>query len=224
MALTGNAVPFKILKHLSEPDRPPPWSVTQFRPGWSDKEIADDLAVFFSAITDEFRPLASSDVPCTVSDPMIYVEPHTVAERIRSARKPLTAVFGDPLPSTINTNADLLAISTTWIINLAMSSLTWPSAWKEETQSAIPKSASPKSYEELRNISCTNFLAKILESFLFDRLSKEVKLKKNQYGGIKGTGTVHFLIDVYQKILDCLDDGKSAASLLAIDLARLLTG
>ena len=100
-----------------------------------------------------------------------------------------------------------------------MSSLTWPSAWKEETQSAIPKSASPKTYEELRNISCTNFLAKILESFLFDRLSQEVKLKNNQYGGIKGTGTVHFLIDVYQKILDCLDDGKSAVSLLAIGKA-----
>ena len=45
-------------------------------------------------------------------------------------------------------------------------------------------------------------------------------MKKNQYGGIKGTGTVHFLIDVYPKILDCLDDGKSAVSLLAIDFSK----
>ena len=61
-----------------------------------------------------------------------------------------------------------------------------------------------------------------MESFLLDRLKSEVSLKYHQFGGLKGTGDVHFLADIYQRILDFLDDGKSAVSLMAIDFSKAL--
>ena len=59
-----------------------------------------------------------------------------------------------------------------------------------------------------------------MESFLLERLQSEVKLKPNQFGGIKKTGTTHFLAETVQRILDCLDDGVSAVSLMAVDFSK----
>ena len=103
---------------------------------------------------------------------------------------------------------------------MAISDFTWPDEWKVETQMAIPKKTTPTSMADLRNVSCTNYLLKILESFALEKLKKEVKMKYNQFGGLKGTGTTHFLIDLQQRILECLEDGSSAVSLHAVDFSK----
>ena len=217
-------IPYKILHHMSDPDRKPAWSVNHLCPGWSEEEMSEDLASYFSRITDGFIPLDCGDLPVTYSSPVAPVAPHEVADRIRCGKKPLTAVYGDPIPCMLNVTADILAIPTTRIINLAFNCLTWPAPWKVETQSVIPKTSTPRSSEEIRNISCTNYMSKIMESFVLDRLRDEVSVKSNQYSGTKGTGTTHFLIDTYQRILDCLDDGLSCVSLIAIDFSKASTG
>ena len=89
-----------------------------------------------------------------------------------------------------------------------------------ETQTAIPKTHSPANYNELRNISCTNFLSKILESFVLERLQNEIELKYSQFGGVRGTGSSHLLIDTYQRVIDCLEQGKTAVSLISIDFSK----
>ena len=213
-------IPYKTLKHITDPDKKQAWTVRDLRPDKSEEEIAEELSDFFSEITDQFIPLDGRHLPVTYSSPLSPVEPHDVAKRIREGRKPLSAVEGDPIPSTITTVSDLLAIPTTRIINASFGALVWPRHWKLETQSAIPKTGKPQSFNDLRNISCTNYLSKIMESYLLERLMKEVKIKKNQYGGLKGTGTTHYLIDTYQRVLDCLDDGQSAVSLVSIDFSK----
>ena len=103
---------------------------------------------------------------------------------------------------------------------MAIRDFIWPDEWKVETQTAIPKKTTPTSMSDLRNISCTNYLSKILESFVLEKLRREVKMKYNQFGGLKGTRTTHFLIDLQQRILECLEDGSSAVSLLAVDFSK----
>ena len=46
------AIPYKILKDLTEPERPAPWTVNNLRPDSKDEDIAEELAVYFSRITD----------------------------------------------------------------------------------------------------------------------------------------------------------------------------
>ena len=178
------------------------------------------MAEYFVKITDEFEPLNMTSLPNKYEKPFSPINPHEVAERIRNARKPKSAVEGDPIPQVLNRTADLLAIPATRAMNLTLSEFTWPQQWKMETQSAIPKTPNPNDYSELRNISCTNFLSKILESFVLDKLKQEVVFKYNQFGGIKGTGAPHFLVELQQHILQCLEDGQSAVSLLAVDFSK----
>ena len=91
-----------------------------------------------------------------------------------------------------------------------------------ETQTAIPKGdpAAANDLDQLRNLSCTNALSKILESYVLEKLQKETTIKANQYGGIKGSGTCHFLVSCWDFILKNLEYPDSAVSLLSVDFSK----
>lgn len=46
----GGTIPYSILKELAIPDRPKPWTINMVNPRLSDRDLADQLANFFSAI------------------------------------------------------------------------------------------------------------------------------------------------------------------------------
>ena len=73
---------------------------------------------------------------------------------------------------------------------------------------------------DLRNISCTMLPSKIYESFVLNWLSTEVHCKNNQYGGIKGCGVAHLLVDMWDDVLHNLEDARAATMLTAIDYAK----
>ena len=90
-----------------------------------------------------------------------------------------------------------------------------------ETQTAIPKKNSASILDQLRNLSCTNGLAKVLESVMLERLIEEVKIRPNQYGGIRGSKTKQFLINMWDRILRGLDDPNEAVSMVSIDFSKV---
>ena len=55
---------------------------------------------------------------------------------------------------------------------------------------------------------------------MLDRLRSACSLRSNQYGGIKGSRTNHFLISCWDKILTSLDTPDTAVSLLSIDFSK----
>ena len=55
---------------------------------------------------------------------------------------------------------------------------------------------------------------------MLDQLKKDVKLNQNQFGGIKGTGVDHFLIETWNEVLTALEDPNAAASLMSIDFEK----
>ena len=60
-----------------------------------------------------------------------------------------------------------------------------------------------------------------MESFVLERLKSEVRLSNNQYGGIKGCSTEHFLLDTWDKILTSMDiSDDSAANLVSRDFQK----
>ena len=190
----SSQLPYRLLKELAIPDRPPVWSVNSLRPGKSDQDLAEELASFFVRTTDEFEPLGADSLPSsTHPSPYELLLPHQIAERIRAEKKSKSAVAGDILPKLANKYSDLLAIPATRIINHALTLNQWPDRWLIETQSAIPKTDNAASFDQLRNISCTNALFKILESFVLEKLTDEVKLAANQYGGLRGVVPRTFL-------------------------------
>ena len=216
----GSHVPYKALKELSVPDRPEAWTINKLRPSLTDSEIAEELATYFIRITDDFTPLDPAIRPSTTSTPYQMIKPHEVSGRIRQSKRVKSAVEGDVLPSLTNLYADIIAIPATRIFNYALTYGIWPTPWLTETQSAIPKCEGADNFDQLRNISCTNMLSKVLESFVLDRLQNEVAINTNQFGGIRGCGTTHFLVECWDRILRAVDQPESAASILSIDFSK----
>ena len=146
--------------------------------------------------------------------------PYEVSARLRSFKKPKSKVEGDFDPKIVTRFHDILAIPLAYIYNKTLNTLEWPNLWKSETVTVIPKNTNPTNLSELRNLSCTPLFSKVLESFVLEKIKEEVTLSRNQYGGIKGCSTEHFLIESWDRILTHLETPSSASSLISVDFEK----
>ena len=73
---------------------------------------------------------------------------------------------------------------------------------------------------DLRNISCTKLASKIYESYVLRWASEQVKVKKNQFGGVKGCSVDHLLINIWKTIGEGLEDHRAGTLLTSIDYAK----
>ena len=81
----------------------------------------------------------------------------------------------------------------------------------------IPKTMRPETLGDVRNISCTMLISKVYETFVLGWLNSRVTLWRNQYGGIKGSGMEHFPVELWQRVLEGLEDQRAACLLTSID-------
>ena len=91
------------------------------------------------------------------------------------------------------------------------------SAIKKEFETIIPKKPNPEGLGDLRNISCTMLASKMYETYVLDWLKQEVKLRRNQYGGTKGLGTDHALVQLWQ---ENAEDYRPATVVTSIDYSK----
>ena len=182
--------------------------------------MAKELAAHFNKISSEFRPLEPHEIPRTFRCPLRLLQPHDVAGRIRHFRKPKSMVRGDVFPQLVTELADFFAIPLTSIYNEISITKVWPAIWKEEYVTVIPKKANPTNINDLRNISCTMLASKMYESYVLEWLQKQVKVKNNQFGGVKGRSADHMLVSIWDKILTDLEDCRAGSVLTSIDYAK----
>ena len=98
-----------------------------------------------------------------------------------------------------------LATPASRIFNNIIQSGKWPMRWKSEQGIALNKvkPKQPESESDLRIISLTPFLSKCFESIVMDWLLHFVgeQMDWGQFGGIKGSSSSHYLIDMIIFIL-----------------------
>ena len=99
----------------------------------------------------------------------------------------------------------------------------WPRQWQVETKVIIPKTTSPDNLADCRNISCTAFLSNVLETLLLDDLRSELQPDNSQYSGIKRCSVDHLLADLYEAVLNPLEQGHSS-TVLGIDYEKAFNG
>ena len=129
-------------------------------------------------------------------------------------------VAGDVFPALFDKFSDLFAIPLCSIYNCITFTKVWPLEWKQEFVTSIPKKTVPEGVNDLRNISCTMLPSKIYESYVLNWLQEEVTVKSNQYGGVKGCGTSHFLVGVWDEIGSGLEDDRAGVLMTSIDYAK----
>ena len=210
---------FQAIKRLGDGDQTNhQWKINDLYPGKSDGEIASEVAEFFNRISREYEPLLPQD-----SNAASHLCPaaHEIAGRLKSFRKPRSRVSGDVFPQIATDYADLLAQPLHLIFNKCFTSGSWPSLWKTETVSVIPKVTRPSGPGQLRNLSCTPLFSKLMEAFILDRLKTEAPLGNCQYGGIKGSSVDHFLVESWDSILQALEDPNAAVSVASLDFEKV---
>ena len=211
---------FKNVKAYQSREKPPQFDVHDLFPDQSDAGIADTLANHFNAISAEFDGLEQDQIPQAEPGWLPYLSNTDVVNRLRKFRKPKSKVKGDIFPALINRVAPALSVPLTHIYNSITITHEWPDPWKIEYVTPIPKKATPTSADDLRNISCTQLFSKIYESFILEWVTSQVKLRNNQYGGVKGRGAEHFLVALWQRVLENIEDSRAGSLLTSIDYSK----
>ena len=211
---------FRLVKAFNTPEKPQTFDIRTLRPGKTDSEIANELADFFNRISSEFDGLTPDQIPITKHRQLEPLMPHEVAGRIKRFRKPKSMVTGDAFPALLTRFSDFFAIPLTEVFNSVASTQIWPAVWKTEYVTVIPKKSTPESFNDLRNISCTLLVSKIMESYVLEWASQEVAVKLNQFGGVRGCSGGHMILGVWQRILTDLEDRRAATVLTSIDYSK----
>ena len=219
MTTGGKGIAYTALKNINCAERPKPWSIQDMDKEKTVETLLEDVADYFSEISNKNPTVTEDDVPQTYDRPLYEITPDMVISRVKETKKPKSTVPGDIPPNLIMQVIRTLAGPLSWIYNDVPRFEVWPSSWRKEYQTIIPKKSNPESFADVRNLLCTNFFSKILESFVIDSLKHEVEFSELQYGGLKGTGADNFLCEVYN-VLETLENPGSAVCLMSLDFSK----
>ena len=240
LKITNPGQTFNILKRMGAPPGQIDESATftlDNHEHLSSLESAEQIAHHFSKISQEFPPLSCDLLPDRVNmklkspeseSPVPKLEPFDVYRNILAANKPKSGVPWD-LPKKIVTEfAPELSTPVCKIYNSIVQSAkhsiaAWPPEWKVEWGTPLQKKSSPKTEDDLRIISLTAFLSKVMEKFVMTWLLFYVgdQLDPRQYGGLKNNSVAHYLIEMINFILYNQDFSESVAVLVCtIDFSK----
>ena len=210
----------KCVRAVVSDDKPKTWSPRQLFPDLDARGVAEKCAEFFNGISSEYDPLDINQIPRSHDTEELIITPKMVQDEIEKGAKPKSRVPGDVFINVITQNAAVLSKPIAEIYNTIIKTGEWPSQWLTEYVTVIPKGNQPEEPAQCRNISCTNFLSKLLERLVLAYARGQVVPKDNQFGGEKGCSTDHFLAEVWDSVTEHLEDPRAAAILTSIDYSK----
>ena len=190
------------------------------------------MAEYFSAISQEYEPIAMNLLPERVQTKMRevvnltdipHIEAWQVWENMKKSKKTKSVVPGE-LPARLRHEfgPELAGPAATIFNNIAQSG-EWVTHWKHESAIPLKKVDVPENEGDVRLISITHHLSLQMEKFVLTWLHKFIgdKLDRDQFGGAKGHSVAHYLIEIINFILYNQDLSKPLATLLtAVDLKK----
>ena len=104
----------------------------------------------------------------------------------------------------------------THIINTALATGHYPSLWKREYVTPIPKVKEPLVIKDVRKIAGTSDYNKLLESILRDIFVEDVlpNIDPKQFGGRKKTGNKHMIVALMDRVLSLLDNNRTRSAVI----------
>ena len=166
--------------------------------------------------------MQTEQIPTSYMRDLPVITEEEVNRKIMKAKKITSSVPGDLTPKLYyKLYGSILARPIAHIFNQVIGQKCWPDFWKQEQVTIIPKGPSPEDFGGCRNISCTNFLSKVLETFVIEWARSEVSLRKNQYGGEPKCSATHLVVQMLDNLTTALEDNtRSAVVMTAIDFSK----
>ena len=116
---------YKTVQRLKGDTASRPFSVTDLFPGIILSEAAEKAAVYFTKISDSFRPLSGG--PNLDNDSPIVLTEEQVMKRIQECKKPIGLLSGDVWPELLVEVAKEISVPLTSVYNSALKEGHWPS-------------------------------------------------------------------------------------------------
>lgn len=174
---------------------------------------AEEIANQFSQISDLYEPLKTDDIVLSNNNlkPYPCMEPYFVHQKIKSMKSNSATVHGDIPIKLIKKFGYEFSFPLSNIYKRSCKHGEYPVIWKVETVTPAPKCYPPKDTSQLRKISGTYNFSKIYEKFLAEVMVIDMTPTSDpsQYGNEKGMSTQHYLVNMINRILTCLDTNNS---------------
>ena len=166
-------------------------------------ELATHINKSFLSITQSLPPLSPLENPetnvtiVTEISSKYYISPEKVYTKLSNLKRG-KASGPDNLPSWILKDFAMeFSSPVAEIFNASIQVRIVPDLWKEADVIPIPKSVAVKVFEnDLRPISLTPILSKIMEHFVAEWIMSQIRhlVDKKQFGSLAGLSTTHALL------------------------------
>ena len=190
----------------------------------SDGELVSTLNTFFTSVNADIPSLATASLPAYLPPPEVppIIFPHQVCKKLLSLNTSKTC-GPDRIPARIIKEfAFELAGPLTSIFNESLTSGIVPAIWKDSYITPVPKIPLPESEGDIRPISLTSILSKILEDFVISWMLDDISdaIDPRQFGSLKGSSTTYCLLDLIHNWLENLENPGSYLRVCFLDFSK----
>ena len=176
----------------------------------------------FLAGTKSLPPLSITDKlsveETTVLYPISVVDVESRLKAVKSNKAP----GPDSLPNWILNNFSMeISEPVTMIFNASIKQAQVPTQWKEVNVVPVPKTSSVTDISsDLRPISLTATLSKVLESFQWIMDTIKSQLDPKQFGSLKGSSTIDALISMFHCWYSNTDGNGETVRVFLLDFSK----
>ena len=189
--------------------------------GLTNEESAQVIAEHFASISNQYLPVDEAQLPCYLPAlPPPQVDEYDVYLKLKGQKNTKSTLPID-IPDKLKKEfAPELSLPLTDIINACLKQQKFPSFWKFEWVSPVPKVTNPKLLKDLRKISCTSDYSKLFEGFLKEYILSDIceNVDIGQFGGQEGTGTDHMIVCLLNRVLQLLDTHRDHSAVIAASI------
>ena len=188
-----------------------------------EQDMVEHIADSFCCASKDIIPLNFTPIEFNSVPDQYKISPNEVYDALLNI-KVHKAHGPDNIPNwLLKSNADILCSPLSSIFNDSISQGKVPSLWKSADVLGIPKmNKSPVTTDELRSISLTLTVSKILEGFVFKWLLEQIlpHIDPYQFGNVKKCSTTHALIYLIHQWLAATDASGSVVCACMVDFSK----
>ncbi len=202
--------------------------------GLANQQSCEDMAELANKINEHFTSI-TSDMPRMTEDHRIFTSQHpptSMAEytiSVEDTERALTRIKANKStgpdgipPWLLKEFSWLLARPITAIFNSSLREGYIPKEWKSAHVVPLPKCHPVQSMSDIRPISLTPVIAKVLESIVLRWFNLDIqnRIDPNQFGCQSGTSTTDALVEILHKWYEATDTCGNFARVVLLDYSK----
>jgi hypothetical protein len=205
-------------------DKSQPFTIEKDGSALTDFELAEHLNTFFLSVNEDISSLDINSIPAFLpaEEPLPKISEIEVYRKLAKIN-PYKASGPDNIPAPILKEFSIeLSKPVARVFNVSLSEGDTPTTWKKSEIIPIIKIQPVSEEGDLRPISLTPCLSKVLEDFVVNWIISDLghKIDPQQFGCLKGTSTTYCLLDILHNWLNHLDNPGKYIRVCFLDFCK----